>query len=111
MRFRVSDEEYTEIRQAAMNAGMSYGAYIARTVLAASHGVPPGAYAVLDELLDELDHLADQVNVIGKNLNQMAKVANASGRVPGSLPYSLEYLAKVLRRIDETTVKVVRRLP
>ena len=109
MRFRVSDQEYTEIRAAAQRAGVAYGTFIDHTVQAATRqhkfGHQPTA-----ELCEELRGVARQLNRIGVNLNQLARIANATGQVPGELPAALSYLENVLRRVDASSVEIGRLL-
>ncbi|MEU5995924.1 MobC family plasmid mobilization relaxosome protein [Actinomadura sp.] len=109
MRFRVSDQEYTEIRAAAQRAGAAYGTFIVHTVQAATRqhrfGHQPTA-----ELCEELRGIARQLNRIGVNLNQLARIANATGQVPGELPAALSYLENVLRRVDASSVEIGRLL-
>lgn len=109
MRFRVSDQECTEIREAAQRAGAAYGTFIVHTVQAATRqhefGQRPTA-----ELCEELRGIARQLNRIGVNINQLTRIANATGQVPCELPAALSYLENVLRRIDASAVEIGRLL-
>ncbi|KAB2351071.1 MobC family plasmid mobilization relaxosome protein [Actinomadura rudentiformis] len=107
MRFRVSDDEYEEICEAATRKGMAYSAFIVNAVRLAAPDEPIGA---LPEICEELRAAARQVNRIGVNLNQLARVANSDGNVPEELTAALHYLTRVLQRLESSAVEVGRRL-
>ncbi|MFB4300398.1 MobC family plasmid mobilization relaxosome protein [Actinomadura sp. NTSP31] len=107
MRFRVSDEEYKEISEAAHRAGAAYGTFIVHTVQAANRQHRSG-YELTPDICEELRGIARQLNRIGVNLNQLARVANATGQVPHELPAALAYLQNVLRRVDASSVELGR---
>lgn len=109
MRFRVSDDEYEEIRAAAHQAGTAYGTFIVHTLQTATrqHGY---GHQQTTGLCEELRATARQLNRIGVNLNQLARVANSTGQTPPELPAALTYLEKVLRRVDAASVETSRRL-
>ncbi|WP_425427290.1 MobC family plasmid mobilization relaxosome protein [Actinomadura mexicana] len=109
MRFRVSDEEYKEICEAAHRAGAAYGTFIVHTVQAATRQHGSGQQPTL-ALCEELRSIARQLNRIGVNINQMARIANATGQAPQELSASLAYLEKVLRRVDASSVEIGRLL-
>ncbi|WP_222718315.1 plasmid mobilization protein, partial [Enterococcus faecium] len=97
MRFRVSDQEYEEIRAAAQRAGAAYGTFITQTVQAAIRQHELGQQPT-EQLCEELRGIARQLNRIGVNLNQLARIANTTGQVPCELSAALSYLENVLRR-------------
>lgn len=109
MRFRVSDQEYTEIRAAAQRAGAAYGTFIVHTVQAATQQNRLGQQPT-EELCEELRGIARQLNRIGVNLNQLTRIANATGQAPGELTAALSYLEIVLRRVDASSVEIGRLL-
>jgi hypothetical protein len=109
MRFRVSDEEYKEIREAAHRAGAAYGTFIVYTVQAATRQHRLGQQPTL-ALCEELRNIARQLNRIGVNINQLARMANATGQASAELSASLAYLEKVLRRVDASSVEIGRLL-
>jgi predicted urease superfamily metal-dependent hydrolase len=109
MRFRVSDEEYKEICEAAHRVGAAYGTFIVHTVQATIRQHGSGQQPTL-ELCEELRGIARQLNRIGVNINQLARIANATGQAPQELSTSLAYLEKVLRRVDASSVEIGRLL-
>nr|WP_165978073.1 plasmid mobilization relaxosome protein MobC [Actinomadura darangshiensis] len=109
MRFRVSDQEYAEIRAAAQRAGAAYGTFIVHTVQAATRQHRLGQQSTA-ELCEELRGIARQLNRIGVNLNQLARIANATGQVSCELSAALSYLENVLRRVDASSVEIGRFL-
>ncbi|MDX6435114.1 MAG: hypothetical protein QOE54_7480 [Streptosporangiaceae bacterium] len=110
MRFRVSDEESAAIRTAATRSGLAYGAFIVRVVLTAIREHLP-VDGVLTEFHADLKNLSRQVNGVGVNLNQLARIANTTGEVPGNVPYVAEYCFRVVRSAEALVVEVGRRLP
>nr|WP_089331083.1 MobC family plasmid mobilization relaxosome protein [Actinomadura meyerae] len=109
MRFRVSDEEYEEIRAAAHRAGTAYGTFIVHTLQTVTHQHGAG-YQQNAELCEELRAIARQLNKIGVNLNQLTRLANSTGQEPSELPAALMYLERILRRVDAASVEASRRL-
>lgn len=109
MRFRVSDQEYEEIFAAAQRAGAAYGTFITQTLQAAIRQHELGRQPTA-ELCEELRGIARQLNRIGVNLNQLARIANTTGQVPCELPAALSYLENVLRRVDTSSVEIGRLL-
>jgi Bacterial mobilisation protein (MobC) len=107
MRFRVSDEEYKEICEAAHRAGAAYGTFIVHTVQAANRQHRFG-HELTPDICEELRGIARQLNRIGVNINQLARIANATGQIPRELPAALAYLQNVLRRVDASSVELGR---
>jgi hypothetical protein len=110
MRFRVNDHEYESIRAAAAEAGMAYGAFIVHRLEEAGRGRSPGRHAEMRELSEQLRALARQINRVGVNLNQLTRIAHATGGEPHELRSAMEYLVRVLRRTDAAVAEVGRRL-
>jgi hypothetical protein len=110
MRFRVSDEEDQQIRAAATRAGLAYGAFIVRVVLTAAREESP-VDGFLVAMHEDLKNVSRQVNGIGVNLNQIARVANATRQPPGNVPYIADYCFRVVRKAEAVVVAVGRRLP
>jgi Mobilization protein NikA len=110
MRFRVSDEECVAIRAAATRSGLAYGAFIVRVVLTAIREDCP-VDGVLAEFHSDLKNLSRQLNGVGVNLNQLARVANTTGEVPGNVPYVAGYCFRVVRAAEALVVEVGRWLP
>ncbi|MGC4957762.1 MobC family plasmid mobilization relaxosome protein [Actinomadura citrea] len=109
MRFRVSEEEYKEICEAAYRAGAAYGTFIVHTVQAATRQHRLGQQPTL-ALCEELRSIARQLNRIGVNINQLARMANATRQAPQELSASLAYLEKILRKVDASSVEIGRLL-
>ncbi|MFB4311237.1 hypothetical protein [Actinomadura sp. GTD37] len=70
LRIRVDDQEYEEIHEAAMPAGLACSAFVIRTVRTAIREQRPldGALVALHA---ELRNASRQVNAVGVNLNQL----------------------------------------
>jgi hypothetical protein len=96
--FRATTEEYATVEEAARNAGLTLGSFIRKTMLAAPKTRPRrqarADVAVLAKLIAEL-------NRIGGNINQIARVFNY-GEPPESA-----WLRDTLRLLLQT-MKVVR---
>lgn len=88
--FRLTARERLEIEQAARSAGLSASEYARRQVLAGR---------VIVQTTHSLDRdTFDQLRRIGVNLNQIARIANQTDRIPASLPHVCATLEELLMR-------------
>nr|WP_158628087.1 MobC family plasmid mobilization relaxosome protein [Actinomadura harenae] len=110
MRFRVNDEEYAFISEQAKQQGMAYGAFIAHTIRVAGRHGKAGDSAALADLIESMQALDRQMNRIGVNLNQLARIANTTGYVPDELAGTLIYLTRTIRQVDDLIVQAGRSL-
>jgi len=87
---RFTPAEHAQVEQAAARAGMSAAEYVraqtlkGRVTLQHHRTLDPAAF--------------DELRRIGVNLNQLARIANQSGRVPGELGKALTQLETILTR-------------
>ena len=90
---RISNQEYGDIYRNAKIANLNMSQY-ARKILTGeivTAAKPP-----------EYRQLYNEVNKIGVNVNQIAKVANSSGLVDAATIRQMQYLlTKIYNRIDE----------
>lgn len=89
---------------------MAYGAFIVHNVQLVIRDESLGAHAELYELCEELRAAARQVNRVGVNLNQLARIANSMRSVPDELSAAVDYLMHVLRRLEAVAIEAGRRL-
>lgn len=108
--FSLTDEEYTELGDAAARAGLARGAYAAEVALSVSRGMASPVDSGLREALGEFVRAAGLVRRIGVNLNQAVAKLNATGQRSGDLlPYAAECLRRV-ERLDAAAEEVCKRL-
>lgn len=110
MRIRVGDQEYEEIHEAAMLAGLACSAFVVKTVRTAIREQQP-VDGVLVASHAELRNASRQVNAVGVNLNQFVRHANAHGQVPESVTWLAGYCFQVVRRVEAVIVELGRRVP
>lgn len=80
-KIRFTEDEYNRLEEVINKYGMTkqeYGekALLRRIMLSQEQ------YALLQELLPEVQELTLQLRRIGTNINQMARIANATGNLP-----------------------------
>lgn len=109
--FTLTEQELTELDDAAARAGLARGAYIAQAALATARSGPSQADAPLREALAELIRSAGLVRRAGVNLNQAVAKLNATGQASGDLvPYAAESIRRA-RRLDIAAEELRKRLP
>lgn len=97
VRFDLTEEEFTELEQAAGRAGLAKGAYAAEAALSAARGTAVEPDTVFREALGELMRASGLVRKIGVLLNQAVARLNATGRYPAEL---VPVAQACLRRVD-----------
>ncbi|MFJ8896727.1 plasmid mobilization relaxosome protein MobC [Leifsonia sp. NPDC102414] len=110
-RFLVSynDTELAIVTEAAARANQALASWVGAAALdVAKEKVVPVSTDSRD-VLAELIQARNQASRIGNNVNQMAKVLNADGAVPGpQLAAILDAILKSVQRLDEATLQVMR---
>jgi len=107
----VDNDERTDLENAATDAGLPVSAFVADRALAAARQTAPAATDTIRGALTELSRATVQVQKAGTNLNQAVAALNATGQPPGNLHQYARYTTEVIRRLDETAVRVARLLP
>ena len=97
VRFDLTEEEFTELEQAAGRAGLAKGAYAAEAALSAARGTAVEPDTVFREALGELMRASGLVRKIGVLLNQAVARLNATGQRPAEL---VPVAQACLRRVD-----------
>lgn len=91
---RVNDEEYFRLHRLAEMSGCSMSAFIRRCCLDESRHI------IIDRQV--ACQMYNEVNAIGRNINLVARAANAGGRVsPASIVQMLEWQQLLCRIVDE----------
>ena len=111
VKFRLSEDEYAMLSDAARRGGWACGAYAARTALAAAQGTPTARDALAREALTALIRASGQLARVGVNLNQAVARLNSTGQYSGDLAAIAAYCARVIARLDEAALDVRKRLP
>jgi uncharacterized protein (UPF0303 family) len=81
---KLTDNEYFQLRHIAAKAGFSMSAYIRRCVFSDRRTV------IIDP--DLVHSIYSEMNMIGSNINQIARIANTDKRIA---PESIERVGKV----------------
>ena len=97
VRFDLTEEEFTELEQAAGRAGLAKGAYAAEAALSAARGTAVEPNTLFREALGELVRASGLVRKIGVLLNQAVARLNATGQRPAEL---VPVAQACLRRVD-----------
>ncbi|MFE2234183.1 plasmid mobilization relaxosome protein MobC [Streptomyces sp. NPDC059442] len=108
---RLSDTEKAEIVAAATQRGVTVARFLAAAGLAAARGSTTlHTNERLDTAIDELAALRTALARIGNNINQIAYVHNAGGQPrPGELDHALNFLTRLLGRLDDAANDLVTR--
>jgi len=111
VKFFLTDEELTQLDEAAGQAGLARGAFAADVTMAAARGQQARISAPLREALVELMSAAGLVRRVGTNLNQAVARLNATGQRGDDLLPVAQFCVRVIRRLDEAAEHVRRNVP
>lgn len=100
VRFDLTEEEFTELEQAAGRAGLAKGAYAAEAALSAARGTAVEPDTVFREALGELMRASGLVRKIGVLLNQAVAKLNATGQYPAELVPAAQACLRRVERLD-----------
>lgn len=91
---KLTQNEYFQLRYTAKRAGFSMSAYIRRCVFSDRKTV------IIDP--DLVHSIYSEMNMIGSNINQIARIANTDKRIaPESIERVEKWLDEIERMIDE----------
>lgn len=94
VKFRATENEYFQLRHIAAKAGFSMSAYIRRCVFSDRRTV------IIDP--DLVHSIYSEMNMIGSNINQIARIANTDKRIaPENIERVEKWLDEIMRVIDE----------
>lgn len=105
-----TEDEYTQVSEAAQRVGLACGAYAAEATIAAASSTDPPATSPLRDALVELMSAAGLVRRVGVNLNQAVAKLNATGQQPNDLAPAANICARAVRRLDDAAEQVRKRL-
>jgi len=105
-RVRVTPEEELELRVRAERAGVSVPRLLVESAL---HGGGPQSVAVRREALTELFAVERLLGAMSRNINQLAKHANATGTISEDLAASLAALRRLYDRIESVMDELALR--
>jgi|SRR5579884_2911363 len=93
----LSDQEYLEIGARAAAAGVSRQKLMVEAVLRSDGMTHAERRALYRELLGARNLIA----ALGNNINQLARVANATGQVPAEVRAAAEAAERAIERLDQ----------
>nr|WP_067067549.1 plasmid mobilization relaxosome protein MobC [Carbonactinospora thermoautotrophica] len=102
---RLSDEEKEKIAARAEALGVSIQRLLVESALAGSAQTVTERRALVAELLG----VRRLVAALGNNINQLARVANATGAAPPELAAAAAAVARAMARLDATVAGVSGR--
>jgi hypothetical protein len=106
VRFDLTEEEFTELEQAAGRAGLAKGAYAAEATLSAARGTAVEPDTAFREALGELMRASGLVRKIGTLLNQAVAKLNATGQYPAELVPVAQVCLRRVERLDAAAEQV-----
>jgi uncharacterized protein (DUF1778 family) len=112
---RFTEQEITELQQAAAAVGLTPTGFVAEASLGAARATErPAELSPLREALAQLQSELFEVHVavgrIGTNLNQAVAAYQATGQVPAWLARAAHLCEQRMTRVDETITLVDRQL-
>ena len=111
VKFFLTDEELSELSDAASLAGLARGAFAAEAALAAARGLAAPIGSPLRDALIELMRATGLVRRIGVNLNQAVARLNATGQRGEDLRPAAQMCSRVIQRLDDAAEQVRRSIP
>lgn len=111
VKFFLTDEELSELDNAAGRAGLARGAFAAEATMAAARETPSPASSPVREALVEVMAAAGLVRRVGTNLNQAVAKLNATGQRSDDLLPAAQFCVRVIRRLDAAAEQLRRRVP
>jgi hypothetical protein len=106
VKIRYTDDEYTDLADAARLAGLTPTGYAGEAALAAARNTAPPSTAPWRVALAELMAARGQVRRFGSNINQAARALNALGEVPEWLDRAVAATERAVTRLDEAAANV-----
>jgi hypothetical protein len=97
---RYTDDEYTEVADAARCAGLTPSGYVAEAALAAASGQEGPALRPERAALAELVRARIQVRKLGTNVNQAARQLNAFGEAPEWLEQAVVAATRAVTELE-----------
>lgn len=112
---RFTEQEITELRQAAAAVGLTPTGFVAEAGLAAARATErpvelSAAREALAQLQSELFEVRVTVGRIGTNLNQAVAAFNTTSQAPLWLARAAQLCEQRMTRVDETIAQVDRQL-
>jgi len=111
VQFSLTEEEFEDVRRAAVRSGLARGAFAAEATLASARGLSARTSSRLREALVEVMSAAGLVRRVGTNLNQAVARLNATGQRGEDLLPAAQFCVRVIRRLDEAAEQLRRSAP
>lgn len=101
---RLRPEDHVALRERAAGRGMATATYVSMLLRAHVRAIPP----LPDRELAELKRIVAGLGMIGRNLNQIARVANQTGRVTGPSAADLRGILSACEALREHIKSLVK---
>ncbi len=101
---KVTPEQELELVALAQDRGVT----VARLLVDSALDRERNVIATRDDLV-QLFALSNLVAAVGRNINQLTKVANSTGEFPAELRASLDAVYAMVRRLDEVSRAITGR--
>ena len=111
VQFSLTEDEFSEVSEAAERSGLARGAFAAEAALASARGGEARVWSPVREALVEVMSAAGLVRRAGTNLNQAVARLNATGQRGEDLLPAARFCVRVIRRLDETAEQLRRSVP
>lgn len=97
---KADDHEMQRLRKTAAAAGLTVPHLLISTTLAVMDDQRQVPAVDRRTLAWEIETVRASLDAVGRNLNQLARVANATGQVPAELPATLHAVARRMGKVD-----------
>lgn len=94
---RLTPDDHTLLRERAMARAIAPATYVSMVLRAHLRGVTP----LPDRELNDLRRAVGELGMIGRNLNQIARIANQSGKLNGPSAADLRALLRALEGLRD----------
>ncbi|MFC5183833.1 plasmid mobilization protein [Actinomadura harenae] len=108
--FRLTQQEYAALREAANRSHWALRAFVAHTVLSEVKGTRKPEHAELRALLEELMQVGGEIRQLGVTLDQVAAELHP-GELTQQLGADAQACARLVDKVDRVADAICRRLP
>jgi hypothetical protein len=107
---RLSESEFADLMEAAVDAGLTPSGYAAEAALATARATRPPAAQPWRAALGEVMAARTQVRRFGVNVNQAVRVLHATGEAPAWLQDAVASTERAVQSLDEAAAGLTGQL-